>query len=483
GGNPERELQHDAADRVPAPAGCARRDPHDDRPCGGDGRGGRHRPHRRRQDRAGHHSERPQLGPRARDRRGGRGAGRCARPQHLRQDVPHAPRRQDRGALEDADPDPRRPLDGVYAGGREGVPRHRTRPRAGLQPHDQAQHRRGRLRRYGGPRPRGHRSRGRDAGNGGQGHALQGVCRRRRVPDLPRHEGHRGDHRDRQAHSTRVRRHKPRRHLGPALLRDRGAPEEGARDPGLPRRPARHRGRRPRRAHQFPQDRRQGDEGPEGRRERHRCCGRGVRQDPDVRGRQTRSRLRLAGHRPQGPRGPERLQEVVRRAHQPREPHRRPDRGDAWLRPLPRPLGARGAHDRPPRLDERGPDSLRDGEPGAGDHAGGRLRPRQDHGHRALGLPEPDQQRPLFPGHLPRRPRRPRPRDRRRHEARRRPRHRRGDLRRRGLRGLRDPERLRRAGRPRRGRNGRRGRQAERPGPPHQPAGPGDGHHDAAGFL
>ena len=41
-----------------------------------------------------------------------------------------------------------------------------------------------------------------------------------------------------------LRRHQPRGHLGPALLRDRGAAQGRARHPGLPRRPARHRDRR-----------------------------------------------------------------------------------------------------------------------------------------------------------------------------------------------------------------------------------------------
>ena len=41
-----------------------------------------------------------------------------------------------------------------------------------------------------------------------------------------------------------LRRHQPRGHLGPALLRDRGPAEGRAGHPGLPRRPARHRRRR-----------------------------------------------------------------------------------------------------------------------------------------------------------------------------------------------------------------------------------------------
>ena len=64
-------------------------------------------------------------------------------------------------------------------------------PDARLPLHDQAQLRGGRLRRLGGARPRRHRPARRDAGDGGQGDAAEGVRRRRRVPDLPRHEGRR----------------------------------------------------------------------------------------------------------------------------------------------------------------------------------------------------------------------------------------------------------------------------------------------------
>ena len=53
-----------------------------------------------------------------------------------------------------------------------------------------------------------------------------------------------------KAHRPHLRRHQPRGHLRPALLRDRGAAEGRARHPRLPRRPARHRRRRARRAAQ-----------------------------------------------------------------------------------------------------------------------------------------------------------------------------------------------------------------------------------------
>ena len=60
-------------------------------------------------------------------------------------------------------------------------------PRPRVPVHDQAQHGRRRLRRQRRARPRRHRPRGRDARDGGQGRAVQGVRRRRRVPDLPVH--------------------------------------------------------------------------------------------------------------------------------------------------------------------------------------------------------------------------------------------------------------------------------------------------------
>ena len=53
--------------------------------------------------------------------------------------------------------------------------------------------------------------------------------------------------------SPRVRRHQPRGHRRPRVLRGRGAPAGAARHPGVPRRPARHRGRHARRPGERPQ--------------------------------------------------------------------------------------------------------------------------------------------------------------------------------------------------------------------------------------
>ena len=115
--------------------------------------------------------------------------------------------------------------------------------------HDQAQHGRSRLRRHGGARPGQHRSRGRNAGDGGQGHALQGVRRRRRLPDL------RSNTKDTDEIIAVVRAIAPA--FGGINLEDISAPrcfeieerlQGRARHPGVPRRPARHRHRRPGRA-------------------------------------------------------------------------------------------------------------------------------------------------------------------------------------------------------------------------------------------
>ena len=73
------------------------------------------------------------------------------------------------------------------------------RPRVGLDADDQGQHRRGRLRRHRRARPGQHRPRGRDAGDGGQGDAVQGARRRRRLPAVP---GHHRRRRDRRASSS-----------------------------------------------------------------------------------------------------------------------------------------------------------------------------------------------------------------------------------------------------------------------------------------
>ena len=106
--------------------------------------------------------------------------------------------------LEGPGEDARRPLDGLHAGRRPDLPGDRRRPRLGLEPDDQAEHRRGRLRRHRRARARRHRAGGGDARDGGQGGALQGVRRRRRLAALPRDEGRRRDRRGRARRSRRA---------------------------------------------------------------------------------------------------------------------------------------------------------------------------------------------------------------------------------------------------------------------------------------
>ncbi len=97
----------------------------------------------------------------------------------------------------------------------------------------------------------------------------------------------------------------------------------------------------------------------------------------------------------------------------PERPRRRPGRRDRRDGPLHRPLrrarhAARGAGAHERRLD-----GLRDGQPEPRGRARGGRHVRARHRHRPLGLPEPDQQRPVLPGRLPRRARRARPLDHR----------------------------------------------------------------------
>ncbi len=164
-----------------------------------------------------------------------------------------------------------------------------------------------------------------------------------------------------------------------------------------------------------------------------------------------------------GPRGPERRQAGVRGAHEPG-----PARGPGGRRPrgrrrLPRPLDAGRGVTGGDRADGGRRDRVRDGEPDAGDRAGG---PAAGEGRRrrdgSLRLPEPDQQRAGVPGRLPRRARRPREHDHRGHEGRRRARDRVGDRRRRARAGVRDPERLQPRGDAAVSRGGRRGGRAGR---------------------
>ena len=114
-----------------------------------------------------------------------------------------------------------------------------------------------------------------------------------------------------------LRRHQPRGHLGPALLRDRAPPARRARHPGLPRRPARHGHRHAGGARQRAQDRRQA---ARGRQDRHHRSGRGRDRDERParrRGRAERDRLRPRRSRAPGSAGSRPGEARVCRADEP----------------------------------------------------------------------------------------------------------------------------------------------------------------------
>ena len=180
----------------------------------------------------------------------GRGPRRRRGPQGQRPDLPAAHRRQDRGRVEGAAAHPRRPLDGLHPGRRPGQHGDPRQPRGRAPADHQGQLGRGGDRRLGRARARQHRARRRPAGDGGQGRAVQAVRRHRRLADLPGHPGHRRDRARRRDDRAGLRRHQPRGHRRPALLRDRAPAARVARHPGLPRRPARHGDRGARRADQ-----------------------------------------------------------------------------------------------------------------------------------------------------------------------------------------------------------------------------------------
>ena len=118
-------------------------------------------------------------------------------------------------------------------------------------------------------------------------------------------------------------------------------------------------------------------------------------------GRPARERLALR-HCRAGPRGTRDRDDAAEgglcAARRPPDPGRRDRRGG----PFPGPLRAGGAEARDGGADGPAPDRLRARQSDPRDHArrGARGRPRGDHRHRAVGLPEPSQQRPLLPLHL-----------------------------------------------------------------------------------
>ncbi len=190
------------------------------------------------------------------------------------------------------------------------------------------------------------------------------------------------------------------------MLHHRAAAARADVDPGVPRRPARHRHHRHRRPHQraaSDRPRHQDDQACLLRRRRRRDRLRRADQGPRHAARQRhddRPRGRRLS-RPSRHHGP--MEVGARDRHQGAHARRRHRRRRHLLRPLRR----RRAHQGNGEEDGAEADHLRDGQPGAGDPPGTRLRSsrRRHRRHRPLGLSQPGQQRPRLSLHLPRRPR------------------------------------------------------------------------------
>ena len=123
----------------------------------------------------------------------------------------------------------------------------RRRSLDGLRLHRARQHGRRHHQRHRDPRPRQSRRARLQAGDGGQGGAVQALRRRRFDRPRGRHRGPRRIHQRRQISRPLLRRHQPRGHQGAGVLHHRGAPARVDGHSGLPRRPARHRDHRRRR--------------------------------------------------------------------------------------------------------------------------------------------------------------------------------------------------------------------------------------------
>ena len=207
-----------------------------------------------------------------------------------------------------------------------------------------------------------------------------------------------------------LRRHQPRGHLRAALLRDRAAAARVARHPRLPRRPARHGDRRARRAAQRAARRRQAARGRPRRHDRLRRRGNGGHPHPPA-----RRRTWIVGCDEGGAlyRGREGLNPAKREYAETTNPENLRGTADELLAgadvfigvSVPGAISVEGVRRMAPRRDR-----LRDGEPESRGRPGGDRGPRRGDRDRPHRLPEPDQQRPRVPGHLPRRTRRPRAR-------------------------------------------------------------------------
>ena len=228
----------------------------------------------------------------------------------------------------------------LFAWGGGGLRRHCRRSVGSGEPDRKAEPGRRYYQRFRRSRPRQHRGAGVEAGDGGQGGAVQEVRRHRRL----RYRGRRirpgqvGRH-HRQP-GTDFRRHQPRRHQVAGVLHRRRQAPRTDENPGLPRRPARHGDRRRGGPGQRIARRRQEDErrqtGIHGRRRRRHCLPRPVgpirhEKEQHHPGRRHRRRLR----------GPQTGHEPGKSALRPKNQGSRPGCGDRRRRRFPRAIGAR----------------------------------------------------------------------------------------------------------------------------------------------
>ena len=248
----------------------------------------------------------------------------------------------------------------------------------------------------------------------GKADAVQGVRGRRRVPDLPRHEG---PGRDRRARSRRSR-----PVFGGINLEDISAP----------------------RCFEIERRLRESLDIPVFHDDQHGtaivvlaallnalrvvgkriedvrvvttgcgAAGMAVTRTLSARRRDRDRRLRRGRRALSRPARPERREARVRRDDEPGQPARNGGRAARRCRRLHRRLRPRRRHGGRHPAHGRPRDRLRDGEPDARGRPRGDRRPRRGHRHRPLRLSEPDQQRPRVPGRLPGRTRRPRTDDQR----------------------------------------------------------------------
>ena len=209
---------------------------------------------------------------------------------------PPAQAGQDRGHADQAVDQPVRPVDGVLARG--GFRLRGNRRRSGRSRHPDLARQSGRRHHqwHGRARPRRHRPARRQAGDGGQGRAVQEIRQHRCLRHRDRRTRSGQADRHHRLARTDLRRHQPRRHQGARMLLHREEAARAHEDSGLPRRPARHGDRRRRRGAQRAAPDRQGSENGQDRHLGRRRRGAGLPRPAGAARRPGREHL---GHRHQ----------------------------------------------------------------------------------------------------------------------------------------------------------------------------------------